>query len=102
MTALVHIAAPVVRVGNIRRQRCGWCGALIAEHDLERLSRALEPGEDPDAPWEPASWEPGSLVRVEGNGPRVSMRVDEGEQRPDGSFKIPEDACMALDAEVTQ
>jgi hypothetical protein len=31
MDSQVHIAGPTLRVGNVRRQRCVWCGALLAD-----------------------------------------------------------------------
>lgn len=47
---ILHLAGPVVVYGNVRRQRCVWCGALIQEMPLARMARQLEPGEDPDSP----------------------------------------------------
>jgi hypothetical protein len=100
----VHIAGPTLTVGTVRRQRCVWCGALLDEHDLAMIARPLEPGEDPEnpEPWEPGAWEVGGLVRTSGTFPRVGEAI-EAERHDDGSgaFRIPEDSCMALDAEVT-
>jgi hypothetical protein len=98
----VHLAGPTLRVGNVRRQRCIWCGALLEEYDLTRVSRVLEPGEDPDAPWEPASWEVGGLVRLSGTFPRVGVVVEAERHAEDAdAFAIPSDSCMALSDAVT-
>lgn len=94
---VIHVAGPTITVGSIRRQRCQWCGALIQEYDLARLSRPLEPGEDPESPepWEPGRWT--GLVAISGTFPVMSRAVPEPE---DG--KVPEGSCMALDEEVTR
>lgn len=99
----VHVAAPTVMVGTLRRQRCAWCGALIDEVDLANVARPLEPGEDPAVPWEPAKWEFGAHVRVMGTGPRVSTLVEpEAHPADPGAFTIPYDSCMAVDPWATQ
>lgn len=94
-----HIAAPSVRFREIIRQRCLWCGALIEEWDLTRISRPLESGEDPDAQWEPSVWPAGALVRASGTSPRIKTTV-EPETLEDGSEKAPDDCCMMLDSAV--
>lgn len=48
MSALVHLAGLPVRVGDVIRQRCAWCGALIDDLDLTRVAVALEPGQTDD------------------------------------------------------
>jgi hypothetical protein len=95
MDSQVHIAGPTLRVGNVRRQRCVWCGALLEEYDLTRVSRALEPGE-------PASWEVGELVRLSGTFPRAAVAVEATPHAEDAdAFAIPDDSCMALSDAVT-
>lgn len=105
MAALVHLAAPPVRAGDVIRQRCAWCGALIDELDLARTAIQLAPGEtDEDARRR--------LVDDQGNPARgwdglVAVDVCEGvvtakwsvDDPVDG--KIPADSCMNLDAGVT-
>lgn len=102
--ALVHLAAPPVRVGDVIRQRCAWCGALIDEYDLSRTAVALEPGQDDDDARR-------SLVDDAGNPARgweglVAVDTHEGagakwsvDDPADG--KIPADSCMNLDRGVT-
>ena len=36
---IIHVAGTPVTFGSITRQRCCWCGALIQERDLARISR---------------------------------------------------------------
>jgi hypothetical protein len=94
MSEIIHIAGPVVIFRSIQRQRCSWCGALIQEHDLARISRPLEPDEDPDnpEPWEPGHWEVGGLVAMEGTFPAASWVVEP--EVEDGEAQAPELSCM--------
>lgn len=84
---VVHIAGVVVRVGARIRQRCSWCGALLDDHDLERI--AVPEGQDPM----PASWPSGDLVAVDGAASWIVPHTD-GE-------RLPANACASLDAEAT-
>jgi len=82
-----HIAGTDLTLdGRYRRQRCAWCGAVLADYDLSLV--AVPEGQDPS----PAMWEPGHLVRVEGN-----WSADVG----DDTAKIPGDSCAMLDPAVT-
>lgn len=88
---LTHIAGPDLTVDGRRlRQRCIWCGAVIVDYDLERV--AVPDGQDPT----PATWKPGTFVRVSGTFPVAYVAVDP----PEGG-RYPPDSCMALDDEVT-
>lgn len=59
--SVTHIAAPhIVIEDRWMRQRCGWCGAVLLEHDLTRV--AVPVGTDPM----PATWTVGAQVRVDG------------------------------------
>ncbi len=75
--SVTHIAAPQITISDrYLRQRCGWCGEILAEYDLTRI--AVPVGQDPT----PASWPVGALVTVDGG---ASWTV-EGE-------RLPNDAC---------
>jgi hypothetical protein len=75
--SVTHIAAPQITISDrYLRQRCGWCGEVLAEYDLARV--AVPAGQDPT----PGAWETGALVTVDGN---VSWAT-EGE-------RLPDDAC---------
>lgn len=55
-----HIALDVVWVNNRwMRQRCGWCGEILLDYDMDRLM-VLEGDTSP-----PPSWPIGSIVMVE-------------------------------------
>lgn len=101
----VHIVGPALTVHGVERQRCMWCGALLLEHDLANMAVSLAPGDDPENPPKPATWEVGALLLVTGTFPRVSMALEAREHPeggPEGAFVIPDNACMALDVDVTR
>lgn len=80
-----------MQVGCRLRQRCAWCGCVLADYDLSRL--AVHPPPPPGQEVRPAMWEPQGLVRVDGN----AYFVVEHEDGAD----LPADACAQLDDEVT-
>ena len=105
MSHLVHLAAQPLRAANLIRQRCAWCGALIDEHDLDRIAVAIGPGEtEADArrslvndDGTPAGgWEGLVAVDVCEGVVTAKWAVPDPE---DG--KIPADSCMNLDPGVT-
>jgi hypothetical protein len=98
----VHLAGAVVRVRNLQRQRCEWCGALLEELDLANVGVVVEAGAD-GPPLPPSGWPQGALVRVTGTFPRVGTVV-EPEPHPEDpdAVAIPEDSCMAVDPWATQ
>ncbi len=40
-TTITHVAGIMLGFGSLRRQRCGWCGALLIDEDLTRIAYAL-------------------------------------------------------------
>jgi hypothetical protein len=86
MDAVIHIAGNDVQVNAQLRQRCAWCGALLIDYNLERVS--VPEGTDP----RPATWPIGGLVAVDGG----LSYVVEHEDGP-----LPDGACGTLDPEVT-
>ena len=81
---VVHIAgAWLTLFGRYMRQRCEWCGIVLVEYDLHRV--AVPTGQ----PGEPPHWEPGSLVRVDGN---MSAAID-NPRTGDGEVQLPPDSC---------
>lgn len=88
MTAMTHIAGPHITIGELMRQRCGWCGATLLDYDLSRI--AVPAGQDPA----PATWPLGDLVRVDGS---LSTLVPH-----DDGDALPADACARLDPAVTR
>lgn len=93
---LVHLVGPPLRAGDVIRQRCAWCGALIDEYDLTRV--AIPEGDPPlvHEDGTPCGGWTGLVAVAEGS-PTVKWAV---ENPPDG--RMPEDSCMALDPEVTR
>lgn len=95
---VIHIAGPDITVdGHRLRQRCCWCGAIIIDVDLHNVAVKLEEGETEGRPY--ARWQPGSLVRVVGDNPKMFDRVDP--ELVDGEPKLPDDCCAYLDDAVT-
>lgn len=85
---VVHIAGlPVVVDGTQQRQRCSWCGAVLLDNDLARMMVPV--GQEGG---EPATWEVGSLVAVDGG---ISYVVEPVED------KLPDEACARLPHDVT-
>lgn len=74
---VTHIAAPHIVIDDRwMRQRCGWCGVVLLDYDLDRV--AVPTGTDPT----PATWEMGALVTVDGP---ASWTADVD--------RLPDDAC---------
>jgi hypothetical protein len=81
---VVHIAGACVYLfGRYIRQRCEWCGIILVEYDLQRVAVPI------GQPGEPAHWEPGSLVRVDG---ALSASIEDV-PRIDGDVQLPMDSC---------
>lgn len=75
--AVTHIAGESITIDNrYLRQRCGWCGETLIEHDLSMV--AVPVGTDPT----PATWPAGALVTVDGHA-SWTTEVD----------RLPDDAC---------
>jgi hypothetical protein len=87
VTAVIHIAGPLIAIGHYRRQRCAWCGAVLGDHDLTRI--AVPEGQ----PFEPPCWPEGDLIAIDGNATWV-VKHEHGQLLPDG-------ACGKLDPAVT-
>lgn len=95
-----------MRVQNIIRTRCLWCGALIDETDLdEQIAYPTEQGPPPSPVEEDGTpkiqW--AGLVAIEehGEGTALGFRGRWAVDDPVDA-KIPDDSCMALSAEVTR
>lgn len=85
--SIVHIAGAPVQVGAQLRQRCSWCGAVLADYALDRI--AVPEGQDPM----PSMWPVGGLVEVDGPAAWVIPYVD--------GAALPANACGQLDHDVT-
>lgn len=95
MSAVTHLAGLRVEANGLLRQRCAWCGAVLFDYDLANIAtpEPVEPG------WLPGTAEVNGWWRVDGNmGMEVKPEPQPGS--PD-RFKIPEDACINIDPEVT-
>jgi hypothetical protein len=89
MTAVIHIAGPDITIGGqLLRQRCAWCGALLLDYDLSRI--AVPVGQD----FRPGTWGEGDLVAVDGSA-SWTVEHEDGDPLPDG-------ACGRLDPAVTR
>jgi hypothetical protein len=85
--AITHVAGFRIHVNGHLRQRCAWCGALLLDYELERT--AVPVGQDP----QPALWEPGALVEVDGGASWVVSHQEDDE--------LPVNACARIDDTVT-
>jgi hypothetical protein len=83
-----HIAGAEVQVGSRLRQRCAWCGEVMADYDLQRI--AVLEGDDP----RPAMWLQGSLVRRDG----CAWFVVDHEEGAD----LPSDSCAAAEIDAAK
>lgn len=90
MSSIVHIAGSDVTVGAQLRQRCAWCGAVLADYLLDRIMYEVS---TPPEERKPATWPVGALVEIDGG---VSWVVEHEDGDP-----LPVNACGNLAAEVT-
>lgn len=87
--SVVHIAGLDIQVGSLLRQRCGWCGVVIVDYDLELTASPC--GDDCKAGGcrpenhRPATWPVGGLAEV-GGGVSWAVPHEDGAQ-------LPENAC---------
>lgn len=84
---MVHVAGIVVSMETRVRQRCGWCGAVLIDVDTAHMAVFG------DVPMEPATWEVGALVALEGEASWIVVLSDGDE--------LPADSCGSLDPTVT-
>lgn len=76
---ITHFASNTITIeGRFKRQRCVWCGVLIIDYDMSNM--ASSDGS------EPASWETGCMVQVDGN----HSSIVEG-------YKMPDNCCYLID-----
>lgn len=81
---VTHIAGSQMQLfGIFLRQRCDWCGIILIEYDLRRVSVPV--GQD----HLPSMYPAGSLVRVDEH---VSA-VIENPEIIDGGTQLPPDSC---------
>lgn len=84
---VVHIAGLDIQVGDVVRQRCAYCPAVLVDIDTARA--AVPEGQDPT----PARWPVGELVAVLRDGGTTASRLVAHE---DGEA-LPDNACARLD-----
>jgi hypothetical protein len=87
---IIHIAGPVVLVGNHHRQRCSWCGAVIDDQDLTMI--AFQITEDNPHPTY-GRWEQGGLIWQQGGETGVVIHED--------GQPLPDRCCGKLDPSAT-
>lgn len=83
--------------GEIMRQRCCWCGALLEDWKSWLMSVAVEDGQEPDLT--PPHWTPGRFVdwvHPDGAGGWGALNTWEP-----GAGPVPETACMRMNPDLT-
>lgn len=94
---VIHIAAQPVSIGPLCRQRCAWCGYVLADHDLTAIG-VPEGGWQPQSPERPfgplPAWPTGALIAHDGH---ASWLVEED----DPTGPLPPGACAKLPPEAT-
>lgn len=89
--AVIHIVGTDVQVGSRRRQRCAWCGAILADEDLSMMGWQLNA--DGTDPGPPGLWPIGGLLAHDG---AVWWIVD----HEDGA-NLPPECCAELPDDLT-
>lgn len=101
---VAHIVGLAVNFGPLRRQRCAWCGQLLQDDDLRNMAWPLN--EDGTDPGPPPMWREGGVVVVQGDldSFRIMHVIEEDDlpDHPDGGKRLPDNACVHLDPEVTR
>lgn len=92
---IIHFAGQTLRIGDVIRQRCLWCGGLIEERDLANTAVSVGPDETPEEAIDglySSHWS--GLVAV-ANGVRWSV------PDPDDG-RIPDRSCANILLEITR
>lgn len=89
---IVHIAGHDIQVGPHLRQRCAWCGGVLIDVNLSRISVPV--GQEGDYP----TWPTGALIEINGLGGTSMTTVLE---HADGD-PVPDTCCAKLGPEVTR
>jgi hypothetical protein len=115
---VIHLAGPAITIDEHRRQRCSWCGTIIEDVDLSRVSmpicdkpifgrtceremgHPLDCGLRQPGDFTLAGWPFEALVDIDGTFPRITSLV-EPEMHEDGTVKIPDGSCMSLPFDLT-
>lgn len=100
---VVHIVGIDVMIDDChRRQRCGWCGALLADDDFSRMAWPLN--EDGTNPGPPPPWPVGALLEVDGElgDFRMAGTVRAAPESGSDPEPIPANCCARIDPDVTR
>lgn len=88
MGTVVHFAGPDIRINNLLRQRCAWCGLALIDYDLDLV--AVPDGHDGS----PSTWPIGGLVAVDGPA-SWTVEHDAADPLPDKTCSLVEVAMSA-------
>lgn len=76
MTETTHITSNAVTVdGRYLKQRCVWCGEIIADYDF-----AMSASSDGKPP---SGWECGILITIDGDNPKHLWKTEDQDHLPD-------------------
>jgi hypothetical protein len=90
---MIHFAGIDVQIGQLIRQRCSWCGAVLADYNLALVAVPI------GQPGPPAMWPAGALVEMEGN---AAWIVDQPEGELIGTPRgLPAGTCADIEMAVS-
>ena len=108
ITEQIHLAGPAITFLTYVRQRCMWCGYVLIDEDLARVS--VDIGDDGSVIVFPV-WPVEAFIRVrqgeDGSAvyevveKELSELADENGEPNGNIIKVPEDGCMSLPPEMT-
>lgn len=79
---VAHLPAQAIMVGPLQRQRCAWCGTILADYDLRYVGVPL--GQDGTPPY----WPVDEWIETDGCYTGV-VEIEDG--------KYPENACLTVE-----
>jgi len=90
VTGVTHIAGNDIQIGNLLRQRCAWCGAVLVDYNLDQI---MYTEDTPVDERRPATWPVGELVEIDGIATKLVPH--------ENGAQLPANACGRIEAAIT-